>query len=126
MNITNDGWFDEGAAQWQHALSALFRAVENRLPLVRCANNGLTCWMDAQGRLQEVFRDTRGTIYGRGYLIAEIPLEMAQTNHALTFYTRHGDCFGWSCVAIAVIWLMGRIIQKLPYRRSQSSIPPAP
>src|SRR5438128_10831173 len=49
VNLTNNGWFGESAAQWQHAANAAFRAVENGLPLVRCTNNGLTCWVDAQG-----------------------------------------------------------------------------
>ena len=44
LNLTNNGWFGESAAQWQHATSALFRAVENGVPLVRCTNNGLTKW----------------------------------------------------------------------------------
>ena len=43
VNLTNDGWFGEGAAQWQHAVTAVFRSVETHLPLVRCSNNGLTC-----------------------------------------------------------------------------------
>jgi len=64
VNMTNDGWFGEGAAQWQHASSALFRAVENRLPLLRCTNTGLTCWVDAQGRLRQICRDNRGAVYG--------------------------------------------------------------
>ena len=74
VNITNDGWFGEGAAQWQHAASAVFRAVENGLPLVRCSNNGLTCWVDAHGRLRQLFRDAHGTIYGPGYLTRANPL----------------------------------------------------
>lgn len=101
VNITNDGWFDEGAAQWQQAVSALFRTVENAVPLVRCTNNGLTCWMDAQGRIREVLRDPRGTIYGPGFLTVEIPILRRGEKHLLTFYTRHGDWFGWSCVVIA-------------------------
>jgi apolipoprotein N-acyltransferase len=116
VNITNDGWFDEGPAQWQHAVTALFRTVENRLPLVRCSNNGLTCWMDAQGRMRDVFRDSRGTIYGPGYLLAEIPLA-AGREHPVTFYTRHGDWFGWGCVGIAGIWLIRRMIQNPPHLR---------
>ena len=48
VNLTNNGWFGEGAAQWQHAAGALFRAVENGLPLIRCSNNGLTCWVDSR------------------------------------------------------------------------------
>ncbi|PYJ61568.1 MAG: hypothetical protein DME24_06155 [Verrucomicrobia bacterium] len=49
LNLTNDGWFGESAAQWQQAANAVFRAVENGLPLVRCTNNGLTCWIDSRG-----------------------------------------------------------------------------
>ena len=37
VNLTNNGWFGESAAQWQHAAGALFRAVENGLPLIRCS-----------------------------------------------------------------------------------------
>ena len=50
LNLTNNGWFGESAAQWQHAANAVFRAIENGLPLVRCSNNGLTCWVDRQAR----------------------------------------------------------------------------
>jgi apolipoprotein N-acyltransferase len=111
VNITNDGWFDEGPEQWQHAFSALLRTVENRRPLIRCTNNGLTCWIDEQGRLRDVFRDSRGTIYGPGYLIVGIPLAVAGQDHSLTFYTRRGDCFGWICVAVGGICLIRRVIQ---------------
>jgi apolipoprotein N-acyltransferase len=105
VNITNDGWFGEGAAQWQHAATALFRAVENGLPLVRCTNTGLTCWIDARGRLNEVFRDTAGTIYGAGFMTVQIPLPPPDERPARTFYNLHGDCFGWTCVGIAVVLL---------------------
>ena len=64
VNLTNDGWFGEGAAQWQQAAAAVFRALENGVPLVRSANNGLTCWADANGRLREIFRDKTGSVYG--------------------------------------------------------------
>jgi len=118
VNITNDGWFDEGAAQWQHALTALFRTVENQLPLIRCSNNGLTSWIDARGRIRDFFRDNRGTIYGPGYLVTEIPITTPQ-EHGLTFYTRHGDWFGWGCVGIGAIWLIGRIMQNPPRLRKR-------
>ena len=117
VNITNDGWFDQSAAQWQHAVTAVFRSVENRVPLVRCSNNGLTCWIDAQGRLRDVFRDNRGTVYGTGFLLAEIPIAASQ-GQELTFYARHGDWFGWGCVAIGAILLIYRTIRTLPRRSS--------
>src|SRR5581483_8834243 len=71
VNLTNDGWFGNGSAQWQQTAGAVFRAVENGLPLVRCSNNGITCWIDAQGRL----RQTLGwpdKCYAPGIMNAEI------------------------------------------------------
>jgi apolipoprotein N-acyltransferase len=102
VNLTNNGWFGEGAAQWQHAMTALFRAIENGVPLVRCSNNGLTCWVDAHGRLRQILRDRNETIYGPGLMTAEIPIFNGH-NHPLTFYTAHGDVFGWTCVAATLI-----------------------
>jgi apolipoprotein N-acyltransferase len=110
VNLTNNGWFGESAAQWQHAAGALFRAVENGLPLVRCSNNGLTGWVDAHGRLRQVFRDERGTIYGPGFMRAEIPLLAHDGKRVPTFYHRHGDWFGWACVAISAIVLARRML----------------
>ena len=99
INVTNDGWFGQRAEQWQHEAGAIFRAVENGIPLVRCCNNGVTCWIDADGRQREIFRDNSGSAYGKGALIFDLPLQ----NHEPTFYTRHGDWFGWSCVGIALV-----------------------
>jgi apolipoprotein N-acyltransferase len=100
LNLTNNGWFGESAAQWQHAAGAVFRAVENGLPLVRCANNGLTCWVDAAGRMHEVYFPGTRDIYGRGIKTVEVPL-LAGARPTATFYRRHGDVFGWACVAWA-------------------------
>ena len=102
VNLTNDGWFGEGAAQWQQAAGAAFRAVENGLPLVRCANTGLTCWMDAGGTIREIFTDASGGVYGAGFMQVKIPLPEI---HAPTFYQLHGDWFGWGCVGLALLGL---------------------
>ena len=99
LNITNDGWFGDGAQQWQHAANAALRAVENGRPLVRCANNGLTCWIDAHGRMLEVYFPGDENIHRAGVKIAEVPLAGAAGE--TTFYWRNGDWFGWSCVAVA-------------------------
>ena len=97
VNLTNDGWFGAGAEQWQQAAAAVFRAVENGVPLVRCCNNGVTCWMDARGTVRQIFTDERKTIYGAGAMTFELPLP---EKSAPTFYNRHGDWFGWSCVVL--------------------------
>jgi apolipoprotein N-acyltransferase len=51
VNITNDEWFGNSAALYQHAAMAVFRAVENHVPLARCANTGLTLVADSHGRV---------------------------------------------------------------------------
>jgi apolipoprotein N-acyltransferase len=109
VNLTNDGWFGEGAAQWQQAAAAIFRAVENGLPLVRCSNNGITCWADATGRLREIFKDPAGSVYGPGAMTIDIPVGVKREP---TFYNRHGDWFGWGCVGATGILLVVTILQK--------------
>ncbi len=102
VNLTNDGWFGESAEQWQQAASAIFRAVENGVPLVRCTNNGLTCWIDAHGRLRKILTATDGSVYGEGFMIADVPLRSSGELNQ-TFYNRHGDWFAWTCCAITAM-----------------------
>jgi apolipoprotein N-acyltransferase len=102
LNLSNDGWFGESAEQRQHLANAVFRAVENGRPLVRCSNNGVTGWVDAHGRLREFLRDQAGSEYTAGALTVEIPLRATTEKSSPTFYQRHGDWFAWSCVVIAL------------------------
>jgi apolipoprotein N-acyltransferase len=125
VNLTNNGWFGESAAQWQHAAGAVFRAVENGLPLVRCTNNGLTCWVDAAGRLHAAWSDDARGIYGAGIQLARVPALAPGQRRALTFYTRHGDVFGWSCVALTAAlagrgWRRARVISRAPARNGEA------
>jgi apolipoprotein N-acyltransferase len=99
VNLTNDGWFGDSAEQWQHEANAIFRCIENGIPLVRCANNGITCWIDGHGRVRQTFRDSSGSVYAAGSLTVDVPLQP----HTPTFYNRHGDWFGWVCVVLTVI-----------------------
>jgi apolipoprotein N-acyltransferase len=97
--------------QWQQAAGAVFRAVENGVPLVRCTNNGLTCWIDAQGRMQELF-SPNGNVYGEGTTTVKIPLRSGP-EAAPTFYNMHGDWFAWSCCGLA--FCLGALsIRRLP------------
>ena len=109
VNLTNDGWFGDGAAQWQQAAAAIFRAVENGVPLVRSTNNGLTCRVDSHGRLREIFKDKTGSEYGVGSMTVEIPLRQPGEKRAPTFYNQHGDWFGWLCVGVTGILLVVKI-----------------
>ena len=110
VNLTNDGWFGEGAEQWQQAAAAVFRAVENGVPVVRCCNNGVTCWIDAHGAVRQIFKDKTGGIYGVGAMTFELPLPDEKS--APTFYNCHGDWFGWSCVIVTMTLLLAKISQR--------------
>lgn len=112
LNLTNNGWFGESAAQWQHAANAVFRAIENNVPLVRCTNNGLTCWIDEQGRLREVFRDEHGSEYGSGIAVFEVPMLRTGTVREPTFYAQNGDWFAWLCLAIVAAEILSQIIRR--------------
>lgn len=109
VNLTNNGWFGESASQWQHAASAALRAVENGVPLLRCCNNGVTCWIDARGQVRELFRDHAGSEYGAGFVTWEIPVRAAGDPRRRTFYNEHGDWFGWGCVAVTALLVLPRL-----------------
>lgn len=104
LNLTNDGWFGESAQQWQHTACASLRAIENGLPLVRCCNNGITCWVDAQGRIHRGGFSNTQSAYGTGVLHTEMVLPAA--GGGWTFYRRNGDAFGWGCVAAFTVSLL--------------------
>lgn len=98
LNVTNNGWFGRGSAQIQHAANATFRAIENGLPLVRCTNDGLTCWIDRYGRVRQWLGEKGGDLHAAGFLQVNVPLGGARSG---TFYSRHGEVFGWGCAALA-------------------------
>jgi apolipoprotein N-acyltransferase len=108
INLTNDGWFGNSAEQWQHEVSAIAQAVESGVPLVRCCNNGITCWIDGTGREHQIFHDASGSVYGPGVMIFNLPL---RAHPPSTFYTRYGDWFGWSCVGITVVLIVGGLVR---------------
>jgi apolipoprotein N-acyltransferase len=51
VNVTNDAWFGDTPGPYQHFRQAQVRAVENGLPLLRAANNGISGVVDARGRV---------------------------------------------------------------------------
>ncbi len=88
VNITNDAWFGKTAAPYQHAAASVFRAVENRLPMIRAANTGLSCVISPEGRVLATVRDRGEEIFVTGQTSYELLLRKNQS-----FYTRFGDLF---------------------------------
>ncbi|MEQ2010279.1 MAG: apolipoprotein N-acyltransferase [Limisphaerales bacterium] len=100
LNLTNDGWFGESSQQFQHAAHSVFRAVENRRPVVRCTNNGLTCWVDETGFMHDLGVGDAADVHGPGFRVVKFAVPVGPREP--TFYQRHGDWFGWGCVFAAL------------------------
>ena len=111
VNITNDGWFGQTANNRQQLAEATMRTVENRRPLVRCANTGVTAFIEANGHVSEILREPgTGSVFAAGILagVVQVP-----TNPTLTFYTRHGEVFSGACAAAAGMLAFLRLWRKL-------------
>ncbi len=123
VNVTNDAWFQRSAASRQHLHEAVFRAVENRRPLVRCANTGVTAFIDRDGRIipQTILLPDGRTVFGQGILAGVVDVPMDST---LTFYTRHGEVFSVACATAAgaaVFLASWRRLRRVRVRRREST-----
>ncbi len=93
VNITNDAWFGRSSAPYQHLSMTVFRAVENRVPLVRAANTGITSIIDSKGHIRGMT-----PLFKESVLNGEVRLGEGET-----FYNRYGDIFAWGCLAGALV-----------------------
>ncbi len=97
VNITNDAWFMKTPAPYQHAQSSVFRAIENRVPVVRAANTGLSCFIDRRGRIFDSVNIDGNEIFVTGYKTNKIAIIEGRS-----LYTKFGDIFVFLC-AFAVV-----------------------
>jgi apolipoprotein N-acyltransferase len=94
VNITNDAWFGKSAASYQHISMAALRAVENRTPIIRAANTGISGIIDATGKLQQTTQ-----LFTREFLIGNI----SPNKGPRTFYSQFGDIFSYGCIILTLI-----------------------
>ena len=100
INQTNDAWFDPLAASRQHLIHSVLRAAENRVPVLRAANSGVSCAIDRFGRIQDVLADDAGGVRIHGFQITSVQVPPADM--PLTWYTRHGDLFAGVCLVLGL------------------------
>jgi apolipoprotein N-acyltransferase len=92
VNVSDDGWYGDTSAPWQHLNMARMRAIENRRWILRDTNNGITAAIDPYGRVrQSIPRNQTDALPARYGFRSDV-----------TFYTAHGDVFGWTCAILAL------------------------
>jgi len=129
VNISNDGWFvtfpkAEGrvipsSELSQHAAISAFRAVENRLAIVRSVNTGISCLIESTGRIRDGYvaasKDFPAEAMNRtamvGWFVDRLPIDKR-----VTFYSRHGEWFADGCAGV----FAGALLWPLATRRRRS------
>lgn len=90
VNQTNDAWFDGSGAPVQHLAHCVFRCVENRVPAVRAANSGVSCFISAAGTIQDA-QGLADREWDLGVSAVKVSGLRVAPAGVRTFYTRYGD-----------------------------------
>jgi len=123
VNLTNDAWFHGSSQLDQHLITAAFRCVELRMPMVRCVNGGISAFIDGNGQIREpadIFvmsepfdglqlnlkpvkgmRDPETGAWRRqfsGIIFGQAPLDPRDS-----WYVRFGDWFSQLCLAATIV-----------------------
>jgi apolipoprotein N-acyltransferase len=91
-NLSNDGWF-ANQEKYEHMQLSALRCIENRVPMVRSSNTGISGWIDTTGRIRDTIAPNTS-----GVLTARVELD-----DRIAFYTRFGDVFVAICFGLAIL-----------------------
>lgn len=105
VNITNDEWFGRSAALYQHAAMAVFRAVENGVPVARVANTGLSFFIDPYGRIVD-----QGPVFADHVAVGALP----GVARPRTLFTRTGDLVGPLLALFAALVVVAAAFSRAP------------
>lgn len=90
VNLSDDGWYGDTSAPWEHLDMVRMRAIENNRWVLRSTNTGVTASIDPYGRIvDQMPRHVRGAL-----------LAKFNFTDGITFYTRHGDWIAWICAVL--------------------------
>jgi apolipoprotein N-acyltransferase len=124
VNISNDGWFvrfEKGKVLpatelSQHAAICAFRAVENRLAVLRSVNTGISCMIDTLGRIKDGYKagnlpqktfERQGV---KGWFADKVPIDTRTT-----FFSKHGQWLDFYCqlcvIALIIVIIIERFIK---------------
>lgn len=143
INMTNDGWFRGSSELDQHLITATFRCIETRRPMVRAVNAGISAFIDSSGRIRQpehflLMDESSAGIVGdfrqvetltdpatgkrwrqcSAVMCGQLPLDGRSS-----VYVKFGD---WFAVLCSLCTIVGVVIDRVQRRRSatQSDTPP--
>lgn len=100
--ITNDGWWDDTEGHRHHNMYGRLRAIEFRRPVIRCANTGISSFIDIVGREKK-----RAGWWDKTVLIGKL-----KSSTKMTFYAKHGDYLGRILAFLSVILFVSTLVRK--------------
>lgn len=117
VNITNEARFGAGPAPYQLSVPAVFRAVENRVWVARCANTGPSVIIDPNGRTAaRLGDDVGGDIFTRGVVSAPVAPRFSNS-----LFTRWGDSAAWLALAATAGWMLSLLPQYRKNKKDKAS-----
>jgi len=120
LNLTNDAWFENSPELDMHAAICVFRAVENRVPVARAANTGVSCVIDSCGRITRRVQDRFGfQRQVEGALVDQLRLDKRRT-----LYTATGDLAGWVCALFTAAAVGALLRRRIVLSRSAKRASP--
>jgi apolipoprotein N-acyltransferase len=107
VNISNEAWFGKSSFPYQFVANGVFRAIENRVNLIKAANTGISCFIDPYGRVTDVLRQNGQELFVQGTLFKKLTVFPAGS-----FYTRNGDILPFSCIGISLLIFIRALFPK--------------
>ncbi|MBF0328947.1 MAG: apolipoprotein N-acyltransferase [Nitrospirae bacterium] len=101
ITITNDAWFGNTSGPYQHFSISVFRAIENRKPLLRAANSGISGFIDSNGKIIN-----KTPLFEKTFSVFSF-----KTDPKLSFYTKYGDLFSYFCIVFSLLFISKRLIK---------------
>ncbi|MBN1943671.1 MAG: hypothetical protein JW849_10305 [Phycisphaerae bacterium] len=123
-NLSNDGWFvyqgKQGpphgtTAHAQHLVHSVFRAVENRVPVVRAVNTGISASISSDGKIQSLL-ELRLEEYRRRTMVAGVLESKTLVDGRRSLYSLHGDVFAF-CVSLAACTAVVLLVRRGTHRK---------
>jgi len=115
VNISDDGWYGDTSAPWQHLNITRMRAIENRRWLLRDTNSGITAAIDPYGRVRQSIPR---------HVADALPVQYGFRSD-ITFYSAHGDVFAWCCAILSIGvagWSVNRLTRPAGNTRAQIKV----